>query len=240
MTNNQNNTFNYDIYFKIFPACEIIKLIDSDEIKFNIEHKDNKNKLVGFHVLVTNKNEEESRLIALQKALQLCNLMSIKYRLYIKPILHGLNKIKKDGKREVIAEFKSSWAYVKELDFDINDKDIINLLQDETMTKIYHHIAKGIESYHENDHAESIRQFYQIVENFPNNFPNLKKYKPLRHALSHFGNLFPDTITDLNKNFGKNFTLTSTNSFDYTSPSNLKNLENEAKFMFNEIIKFYS
>ena len=58
---------------------------------------------------------------------------------------------------------------------------------DATMTKIYHHIAKGIESYYQSEHAESIRQFDQVVEHLPSKFPTLEKYKPLRHALSHFG-----------------------------------------------------
>jgi hypothetical protein len=91
-------------------------------------------------VLVTNAGKEESRLIALQKALQLCNLMSVKHRLFIKPILTGISKIKKDGTREVLVEKTSSWANVKELNFDMKDKEIINLLHDATMRKIYHHM----------------------------------------------------------------------------------------------------
>jgi hypothetical protein len=36
-------------------------------------------------------------------------------------------------------------------------------------------------------------------------------------------NIFPDIIANLETEFGINyFTFTSTNSFDYTSPSNLK------------------
>ena len=109
------------------------------------------------------------------------------------------------------------------------------------MTKIYHHIAKGIESYYQSEHAESIRQFYQVVEHLPSKFPTLEKYKPLRHALSHFGPVFPDTITNLETEFGINyFTFISTNSFDYTSPSNLKNLKKEAECMFNTIVNSYS
>jgi hypothetical protein len=192
-------------------------------------------------VLLTNADKEESRLIALQKALQLCNLMSIKHRLFIKPILTGISKIKKDGTREVLAEKTSSWTRVKELNFDMKDKEIINLLHDATMTKIHHHIAKGIESYYQSDHAESIRQFYQVVEHLPSKFPTLKKYRPLRHALSHFGPVFPDTITNLETEFGINyFNFTSTNSFDYTSPSNLKNLKKEAECIFNTILNSYS
>ena len=233
--------FNYEVHFKISPECEIIKMGNSDEIRFEIGKKGEKNYLFRFHVLLINADKEEARLIALQKALQLCNLMSVKYRFYIKPILTGISKIKKDNTREVLAEKKSSWARVKELNFDMKDKEIINLLHDATMTKIYHHIAKGIESYYQNDHAESIRHFYQVVEHFPSKFPALKKYRPLRHVLSHFGNLKSHTVTTLNKEFGINyFTLTSTNSFDYTSPSNLKNLKKEAECMFNTIVNSYS
>jgi hypothetical protein len=233
---------NYEVHFTISPECEIIKLGKTDDIRFDIRKKGKKNCLFGFHVLLTNTDKEESRLIALQKALQLCNLMSVKYRLYIKPILTGISKIKKDGTREVLVEKTSSWASVNKLNFDMKDKEIINLLHDSTMTKIYHHIAKGIESYYRSDHAESIRQFYQVVEHPRTKFPTLKKkYSPLRHALSHFGLICPRTITALDKKFGKNyFTLTSTNSFDYTSPSNLKNLEKEAECMFNIIVNSYS
>jgi hypothetical protein len=81
--------FNYEVHFTISPECEIIKLGNSDEIRFEIGKKGKKNYLFGFHVLLTNADKEESQLIALQKALQLCNLMTVKYRLYIKPILTG-------------------------------------------------------------------------------------------------------------------------------------------------------
>ena len=175
MSNIQNKIFNYEVHFTISPECEIIKLGNSNEIRFEIGKIGKKNYLFRFHVLVTNAGKEESRLIALQKALQLCNLMSVKHRFFIKPILTGISKIKKDGTREVLVEKPSSWANVKELNFDMKDKEIIKLLHDATMRKIYHHIAKGIESYYRSDHAESIRQFYQVVEHPRTKFPTLKK-----------------------------------------------------------------
>jgi len=240
MTLNNEDFLHYAMEFTIIPQCSVDGLKNFDEVEFKTEIVNNEKMLVGFHIFVKNPNEEESRLIALQRAWRLCNLMSLNYRFYIQPSLIGFTKIKRDGTEIPTRLFEPTWTHVKNLNLDGKNTDINNLLEDDIGTKICYHIAKGIKAYHDKDYPESIRQFYQVVEKNPTRFPTLEKYEPLRHALSHFGGLYPKTINDLHTNFGSNyFQLTPTNSFDYLSPSNLKLLEKEAETMFNEITSSY-
>jgi hypothetical protein len=81
-----------------------------------------------------------------------------------------------------------------------------------------------------------VLEFYQVIEQ---SIPiQLAKFTFLRHALSHNGPLRPNTIVGLENGFGMGyFTLTPSNEFDYTSPENIKHLNEQAKILMTEALK---
>ena len=185
-----NEYVSYDVYFKLSEECRTIKLNGSSDIHFDIQQRNNKNKLVGFTMHIDESNEDKAKLMASQKANVLCSLFTVKYRKFTHPILIGLNKYRADGSQTVQRIFSSGYARIRELDIDLTDNEVEKILTEETLTGLSYHTSIGIRAYFENNPAESIRSFYQVIENSPVPIPkHLKKYKSLRNALSHFGPL---------------------------------------------------
>jgi hypothetical protein len=87
-----NEYVSYDVHFKLSQECRTIKLNGSSDTHFDIQQRNNKNKLVRFTMHIDESNEDKAKLIASQKANVLCSLFTVKYGKFTHPILIELNK----------------------------------------------------------------------------------------------------------------------------------------------------
>lgn len=70
-----------------------------------------------------------------------------------------------------------------------------------------------------------IKEFYLAMEDEEE---EVKKYEPLRHVLSHQGQIKPNTIRKLEENFEKGYFELPYCIFDHSSPKNIDHLRTQA------------
>ncbi|MGI8832180.1 MAG: hypothetical protein ACR2IS_06020 [Nitrososphaeraceae archaeon] len=122
---------------------------------------------------------------------------------------------------------------------ELHTNEINNIEKDPKRT-IYQHFSRSFTAFLSyGDHATVIRELHQILEDDPRSPPHLKKYKFLRHVLSHGNKLGPHTIKEVDHNFGPGYFVFKNRRFDYTSSVNMEHLRIEAWGLMHEMLKVY-
>jgi len=98
----------------------------------------------------------------------------------------------------------------------------------------FHHASLGLRAEHVELYDVMVRELYQVIELDKSTLPNeCATYEPMRHALSHPGELQANTKRALENNFGKDhFEFTKGDQLDPTSPKNkdhLRTIANDLK-----------
>jgi hypothetical protein len=84
-----------------------------------------------------------------------------------------------------------------------------------------HHANNGLEAAKNNLNEVMIKEFYLVMEDKE----EARKYEPLRHVLSHYGQIRPDTLKQLKANFGEDYFALPNDKFDHSSARNVERLE---------------
>jgi hypothetical protein len=229
------DTADRKFYFSLSERCRINRLKNSNYVEFDIENNNCDYFLKGFWILEKNRVESVGRFDATQKAIVLSNYISVTYGKYTCPSLMGVSEDNKDGTWRVSKSVRTRYIHIKELDFDLNDPQLSSVFSDQDKNIKYEHASRGIKAAQEEDPVTMIKEFYQVIEN--SEPPHLVRFKFLRHILSHKGPIYTSTIKDLGSGFGNGyFTFTLNNDFDYTSPTNIDHLVQQAKILQNEVL----
>jgi hypothetical protein len=217
-------------HFSLTEQCQIKNLENSQEVEFIIENKGNKRFLTGFLINTKDPSEDVATFNATRKAINLSNFIGVRYWHYVRPILEGFSD------NQTITKYsKHGWLHINDLNFDSNDRAVVNILNDIEKNILYEHVSRALKAADDEDPVTIIRELYHVVEK---NTPiHLNKFRSLRDVLSHKGPISPRTIQKLENGFGMNyFTFTPNGDFDYTSPENIKRLETEARYLMGQVL----
>ena len=183
----------YEIYIELNKKLPVKELIDSDDIKFNIVKEDNKTFLKGFSLIYDYKPTKNQFKL---KALKLCNLLSIKNRIYTKYNFLQIQRIE-DGQKKIEAILLPFTEIPdKPLNLDFSSSSLQISIADQNKDIIYHHAAQSLRSYYERDYVSSIRESFAIIESLGLD-GKYEKYRHLRNGLSHGGILEQRTINKI-------------------------------------------
>ncbi len=223
--------------FTISEKCEILNLGNSDDVVFYVEDNLGKKLLTGFSITINNSTESVATFNAKQKALILSNFISVKYGKYIRSSLEGFSRVNHHGTLRVTKLIGMRWSHIRELKLDLKDKTTSSALNDTEKNILYEHASRGIKAAQDEDPVTMIREFYQVIEG--KGIPNyLKKFKYLRHVLSHNGPIHGNTKRNLEQGFKKGyFRFSPKNAFDYTSPQNIERLNEQARCLMYHALK---
>jgi hypothetical protein len=163
------------------------------------------------------------------QAERLAQIMTVKSIGYVSYTCDGYNK-KTSGRKTVHKDFASSYhnrQMIDELNLNKN-KAISSIMQndEDTNIQLYHaRLAIGAEGHLR--FADMYRELFQVIEK-ETGLPCYKKYKSLRHALSH-----QRPVVDAEKavitHFGAGwYDFTATHEFDHNSKKNRENLKKDA------------
>jgi hypothetical protein len=222
--------------FRLSEECLVGNIRSSQKIKFWVKDNGDKKLLTGFSIIIKGSRESVGIFEANQKAVILSNFLTVKYGKYIRSFFIGFSKLNKQGTQPVTRLQNYSWLHIRKLNFDFKDSITSDILGDRDKGILYDHASRGIKAAEDQDPVTMVREFYQIIEaNVPT---RLNKFQYLRDVLSHGDQIRDDTKENLEREFGKNyFTFTSKKHFDYTSSRNIERLNEQARYLKNEVLK---
>jgi hypothetical protein len=230
----ENEIVDRKVDFRLSEDCLIDNVGSSQKVKFWVKNNGGNKLLTGFSIITKEFAESVAIFDANQKAVILSNFLTVKYGKYIRSFFIGFSKLNKDGTQTVTGLQNYSWLHIRKLNVDFKDSITAVILQDKDKGILYDHASRGIKAVEDQDPVTMIREFYQIIET--NTPTHLKKFQSLRHVLSHGNPIDSDTIRNLESEFGQNyFTFTSKKHFDYTSPRNIERLNEQARYLKNEV-----
>ena len=189
--------------------------------------------ITGFKVTSRKTIQHDAQNDAERKAKALMALLISSSGTYSTHTLCGFTEIKESGRRRVGPSIIFSHSIRNNGLSDIPDDKFQEILNKEnpSLDEKLQFMSKARQAEKTNDYEPTIKYlFLACNENPPQ---DLKKFKFLRHAISHNkGSLHKDTIKGLQE-FGANyFELTCDNKFDWDSQKNHDNLKIQAfKFL---------
>jgi len=213
------------IYFELTdPVFVPGALTSSNDIEFRFETK-NKQLLTAF-IIKTDATNEEKVIDALHRASRFTNYLTFKTGIFV---YHKQGRKVVDGKvtdTTITGGISSAVTALK--DIDLTNVDMINLISNTSKENLQlAHFATGQKALNDNNYAESIREFFLIIES--SKIPERTKYLPLRNAVSHDELSNYNTVRDLNSNFGLSWSVGD--SLDSTDPRVEDFLRKESKIL---------
>lgn len=227
-----------NIYFKLTDPVDIPGLkVNGDDIELVFDTT-NKDKLIAFRILVLGPDLQDN-IFAYQKAYRLTNLLTLKTGKFIfheRPVGFASNEIGQEAKSIGQPPIKNTLV-----NLDITDPSLQSKLDNDSRINLQlAHFSNGIKAFEAANFGEAIKEFYQVIEyDTPQ---HLEKYKSLRHGLSHAELSNPNTISDINNDFGiiciENPSSTCSPKGKYVNISDPKVqviLQREANYLHTEI-----
>lgn len=135
------------------------------------------------------------------------------------------------------------WNILKDLKIDLKEDKIASSIKNDLPRNLqFHHASLGLRAEHLELYDVMVRELYQVIELDKSVFPNeCAKYEPVRHAISHPGELQANTRQALENNFGKDyFKFTKRNQLDPTSSKNKDHLRTVANDLKRIVINHLS
>lgn len=224
--------FDWIFEFGLTERCLYTSVENSSSIKLKteIDEDNNARYVTGFSIFIQDSSKEIAKSKAERQAKVLTDIISVKRERFVSYYTIGWSMIRPDKTRRVTRELILRNNILKELEINLKeDKIASSIKHDLPRNQQFHHVSLGLRALEFELYDIAIREFYQVIEADNNDLPDLAKYKPLRHALSHPGELQEDTRRDLQEKFGNDyFELTTRNQFDPASPKNRTHLKTEA------------
>jgi hypothetical protein len=150
--------------------------------------------------------------------------------------LTGHNMRSPDGRGEVYKTFIGKYNINSSELVDLSQGNFPNLIKtlepqdkDRRLVERLHHANNELESAKNNLYEVMIKEFYLAMEDKE----EAKKYEPLRHTLSHYGQIRPSTIKKLEENFELPYCI-----FDHSSPKNIEHLQIQAKKLMDIVMDY--
>jgi len=220
----------WEYKFLLYEKLQYDELIDNESVKFIVDAK--KQTLIGFTIKILKKNGFDSNWEANDKAQKITNLLSVIYGDYVSAYVTSCTVDTSIGKtNKTIMDMSNPLKPLQKIKLNLKDQNIVNLIENKETSEKINYLANALYDSYRNP-ASAIRElvlFHGDYENLPNQF---RKYKELRHALSH-QNLH-DTVKqtliqnfqllelenrNLDKTSSKNLGILITENFDFLHSS---------------------
>jgi hypothetical protein len=226
------------VYFELTDPVDISGLKkNGDDIDLRFDTKD-KNKLVAFIINVSGRDIQDNT-IAYQKAYRFTNLLTLKTGKFV---FHKRPREFVNGRiGQVLKSIGQTSIKNTLVNLNILDNTIQSLLDnDSRVNQQLAHFSDGIKAIDELNFSEAVKEFYHVIEyETPS---HLKKYKSLRDGLNHAELSHPNTINDIQNDFGivckvnTSSTLTPNGKYiDISDPEVQVILEKEANYLRTEV-----
>ena len=204
-----------------------------DRVNINFDTKTygekSQNVIIGFSITSQELNQEDAENIANSQAIKLTQLLTASSGTHSEFFATGYKEITKSGRRRIRTSIHSSYTIRNKAILSMNDNKFQNILNvNDKFTEKIHFISKARRAEKSKDFESIIKYLFQACNENPQG--ELKKFKFLRHAISHNKNELKNlTMDELKKGFGENYFQLSGNKFDFESKQNIKNLKIQAK-----------
>jgi hypothetical protein len=222
-----------DFNFTLSEERSFIQIQPPPGIK--LETKDNNDgtkSVTGFVVTVKASTEDEALNRAKTEAKRLVDVLAVLSGGHLGYTLTGHNMRSPDGRGKVYKTFIGKYNINSSELVDLSQGNFPNLIKtlepqdkDRRLVERLHHANNELESAKNNLYEVMIKEFYLAMEDKE----EAKKYEPLRHTLSHYGQIRPSTIKKLEENFEKEYFELPYCIFDHSSPKNIEHLQIQAK-----------
>jgi hypothetical protein len=223
---------NWIFTFGLTERCLYSSIESSSSIELMTESDENQKTryVTGFSISIKASSDEEARNKAERQAKVLTDIMSIKRERYVGYYILGHSMLLSDRPEKtyrVSKELIQRWNILKNLEIDLKENKIASAVKNDLPQNLqFHHASLGLRAAQFELYDIMIRELYQAIELDKSMLRNeCAKYEPVRHALSHPGELQADTRQALEKSFGKDYyEFTKRNQHDPTSPKNRDHL----------------
>jgi hypothetical protein len=184
-----------EVRFSLSESVPIHKIDPVDDPKFITIQRDGKKFLTEIDFVIPTQDINQAESIGRRKARILCNLISYKCKRGTIPNYKGYRLRYSDGSSPsgTVMPFKV-W---RDNDLELSVKDIRGFEKNPNQSMYRHFSRSLIALLKYDDHETVINELYQILEERNIIPPNLKKYKYLRHALSHSDPLKDKTLKNI-------------------------------------------
>jgi hypothetical protein len=221
-----------DVHFTLNGRCNFQKVRRLSGIHLETKrNKDNTTSIQGFKVRVESFTEEEALDTAKIKAKRLVDILAVLSGGHLSYFLRDHSIQSPGGRTRVTSTIRSAYDIISPQPLDLRRRNVARLIttlkpkgKDRRLSDRIGYANNGLEAYRNELYGVMIKEFYLAIADKP----RARKYKPLRHALSHHERLEPWTRKKLEKNFGKGYFDLPYGKFDHSSPKNRENLQKEA------------
>lgn len=211
------------------------KITSSKDITLELDPDDN-NYLFGFAIRVSSADPDNGKVIAIQKATKLTNLLSVKIGEFVYHNRPEMTVVR-NGKTTRTISYTIDVVLVKKIDLDLKKPEILSLINNNSkINQKLAHFARGLKATEENDPIVMIREFYQVIEG--EGLSNQEKYRCLRNVV-HDKEVQDDVSQIVSNEFGISFlknTKTNGNYIDYTSVETINKLKIAAQSLKADVV----
>ena len=231
-----------DFNFTLTEERSFIQIQPPPGIK--LETKDNNDgtkSVTGFVVTVKASTEDEALNRAKTEAKMLVDLLAVLSGGHLGFTLRGHNIRSPDGRNTVSKILRSR--------YNINSSELVNLSQgnyprlintlnlkgkERRLVERLNHANNGLEAAKNELSEVMIKEFYLAIADKW----KARKYKPVRHVLSHHERLSLRTRKKLEHNFGKGYFDLPYGKFDHSSSKNIERLRTQANELRNKAMDY--
>ena len=217
--------------FKLEPKrILVLKVKDFPEVKLVTDSDGRNTSITSIEVITPELSFVEAINHSKLKANRCIDMISFISGFGVSCTLKQINELGTSGTPKTGATFCSADAVIsKPQEVNITTTAFSNVLQgmNEKLARQLSHYRRGLSSI---DIVEQIREFYQVVEDeYPNNHPFRKKYKNVRHLVSHAELADPRSKSEAMKILGKTYFDPSAPTDMTTLVTHLKQIKDEAE-----------
>lgn len=236
-----SNTGGYyegEFHFTLSRECNFIQIQPPSGIKLKIKDNDVGTKSVYGFVVVPVKGitEDEVENIANTKAKKFVDQLALLSGGDLSYYPDGDSIRPPVGRTKVSRTFIAKYNIDSPETIDLSQGNFANLIEtvklkgdDRRLAHRLNHFNNGLEAAKNGRSEVMIKEFYLAIEDKW----KARKYKFLRHALSHSGRLDSRTRKKLENNFGKGYFDMPNGILDHSSPKNIDHLRIQANELRN-------
>ena len=197
--------------------------------------KSEQKSITGFTIKVNNVLKIQAEEVSREKAHRLTDFLSTTSGTASIPHLDGTRVKKPTGGYTVSRTWTMSYNIRNNAGMGISKQKLEGILENSNsvLSQQMKYVNRAIHAIKNRDPASAIKELVLACNENPQG--NLRKYKPLRNALSHDTPEL-ETIQRVQRDFGLNyFEFTSERRFNFSSDKNMKNLTIEANKFLQQV-----
>ena len=252
----RNETIGWEFTYALSDKIDCDKdIYDMEDVKFVTDG--GQNAITKFKIMVRMQDHVGAREKSDQMAVQLTSLLVASSGTHSMHVVKGWDEIKASGKRRIMSAFTSTWQRRNHAITSIEPakfRDILN--GDGELAERMHYITSAWQASKAQDYASVVKHLHMACKEDPDTIykeyrakickegpdsvckedhnDQSKKFQCLRNALSHSDGPLEQGTREGLEEFGDGyFTLTAAKRFDFSSTSNLRNLQIQACKLFD-------